>query len=98
VIALRSIASIARAVRSASSLPLRSRLAHMRIAPSGERSSCDSIAMNWSFSRLASRSSRVRSSTIFSSSSACCPRNTCCSSTRRRRSRSSMARVNEPTM
>ena len=53
--ALRSIVSSARSMPAASSLPIRSSRVQPSIALSGVRSSCDSVARNSSFARLAAR-------------------------------------------
>ena len=50
---LRSIASSARALPASSMRPDRSSATQVRITPSGERSSCDRVARNSSFVRLA---------------------------------------------
>ena len=58
--ALRSIFSSARNARGRDNAPDRSSRVQPRMALSGVRSSCDSVARNSSFSRLASRSSASR--------------------------------------
>ncbi len=67
VLVLRSIVSRALAEDDTSSVPVRISCAHPRIELSGVRSSCETVARNSSFSRLAaSASARAFSSRISS--------------------------------
>ena len=69
VVALRSMASMARSVAEASSRPVRSSLDQPRTAFSGVRSSWETVAMNSSLARLA-RSASARASCSRESSAA----------------------------
>ena len=69
VVALRSMASMARSVAEASSRPVRSSRDQPSTAFSGVRSSCETVAMNSSLARLA-RSASARASCSRASSAA----------------------------